>query len=123
MDAGRLKHRIIIEELEDIADSDGEVQDSFGAPMRGWQTVATVWASIEPLSGREFITAQSEQSKIVAKITIRTSTIINASMRIYHSSADKFYNIEAILADKDSGKEYQTIMVSEGTRFKNSAES
>jgi len=115
--AGKLRHRLIIQELVDVADSSGEVQDSSGAPMQEWQDVVTVWGAIEPLSAREFITAQSEQSKVIAKITIRARAGITAAMRIFHQGANKYYNIEGLLFDNDSGKEYLLIPVSEGIRY------
>jgi SPP1 family predicted phage head-tail adaptor len=116
--AGKLRHRLVIQELVDIADSSGEVQDSSGAPMQEWQDVVTIWGAIEPLSAREFITAQSEQSKVIAKITIRARAGITAAMRIFHMGANKYYNIEGLLFDSDSGKEYLLIPVSEGIRYK-----
>lgn len=117
LDAGKLRHRLTIQRLENIEDSSGEVQDSNGDLIQEWVNVATVWGAIEPLSGREFIAAQAEQSKVVARITIRYRNDIDASMRIFHAYKDTYYNIEGILADKESGLEYLTLPVSEGVRY------
>lgn len=48
--AGRLRHRITIQERVLTQDSDlNAVYD--------WRDVASVWAAIEPLSAREFLAA------------------------------------------------------------------
>lgn len=117
LDAGTLRHKVTIQQLVDIADSSGEVQDSNGDPVQEWVDVATVWAAIEPVSGREFIAAQAEQSKVVARVVIRYRNDIDSAMRLFHPYKQFYYNIEAILPDKESGLEYLTVLVSEGIRF------
>ena len=77
-----------------------------------WQDVANVWASIEPLSVREFIASQAVQAEITARAVIRYRADIDATMRLIHRG--KIYNIIGILADKNSGLEYQTLTLSEG---------
>jgi SPP1 family predicted phage head-tail adaptor len=108
--AGRLRHRVVIQYPVEIQD------ETNGAINVIWADLATVWAAIEPLSAREFIAAQSEVSKVTSKIIIRYRNDIDAKMRLYHFSKDMYYNIEGILADKDSGLEYITLPVSEGVR-------
>ncbi len=105
--SGRLSHRVTIE-------SPTYTQDSYGDPTPDWVTVAEVWAAIEPLSVREFMAAQSEQSKVSARITIRHRSDLSADMRILHNG--KIYNIEGILPDPDSGLEYVTLPCSQGVR-------
>lgn len=103
--AGLLRHRVRIEERV-------LSQDSNLDPVTSWEPVATVWAAVEPLSAREFIAAQSQQSQVVARITIRHRDGLNAQMRILHRG--KVYNPAGFLADKVSGIEYLTIPVTEG---------
>lgn len=119
LEAGRLRHRVRIEQLENLLDSNGEaIQDeNTGEVARAWVEVATVWAAIEPVSGREFIQSQATQSQITARIVIRFREGINAAMRLVHvrrNMADVIYNIHALLADKESGLEYITMPVSTG---------
>ena len=113
----KLRHRLEIQEFQVIEDSSGEVQDDNGALVQEWVTVATVWAAIEPISAREFVSAQADQSKVVARITIRYRTNINSAMRLYHAAKDSYYNIEGILSDKQSGLQYLTLPCSEGVRY------
>lgn len=106
MRAGKLRHRVTIQQP-------GQTQDpATGEPTTDWQDVATVWASVEPLSAREFIAAQAGQSEISARIKIRYREGIDATMRILHRG--KAYNIEGVLADPQSGRHYLTLPVSEG---------
>lgn len=111
--AGRLRHRIRLEELVNLLDSNGDAaqDDETGEVLTEWVLVSQLWAAIEPLSAREFIASQSTQSKVSARIIIRHRAI-NAANRIVHNG--KVYNIEGVLTDKDSGLEYITLPVSEG---------
>ena len=107
IDAGKLRHRVTIQSYTETQDT------TTGAITKVWNTFATVWASIEPLSAKEFIAAQAEQSKISLRITIRYLKNLEPKMRIYHAAKDKYYDIEGILSDKDSGLEYLTLPCSE----------
>ena len=61
---GSLRHRITIQKPVII-------HDSIGQEVEEWQDVATVWASVEPLSGKEYFNAQQINSEISTKITLR----------------------------------------------------
>jgi SPP1 family predicted phage head-tail adaptor len=80
--------------------------------IAGWTDVATVWASIEALSAREFIAAQAAQSEITARVVMRYRPGVEATMRLKHG-ADA-YNIHGVLPDPDSGREWLTLPVSRG---------
>lgn len=75
MDIGKLRHRITIQRQVN------EVND-YGAPVTIWKNVATVWADIRPLSGREYFSAQQVQSEVTTQIWIRYHQGIVPTMRI-----------------------------------------
>lgn len=105
--AGKLRHRVALQEQIESQDATtGEVTPT-------WVTRAEVWAAVEPLSAREFIAAQSTQSQISVRITIRQRSDITAKWRVLHRG--KAYNVHGVLADPVSGLEYQTLPCSEGT--------
>jgi SPP1 family predicted phage head-tail adaptor len=52
MKIGKLQHRIAIEQVAEIQDSDGSVIET-------WSAFANVQASIEPISGQEYFAAQT----------------------------------------------------------------
>jgi SPP1 family predicted phage head-tail adaptor len=115
LSAGRLRHRVRIEALTALLDSNGDVvQDQeTGEVSEVWTLLGECWASIEPLSAREFIQSQAIQSKVSARIIIRRQDYIpTAGMRVVHGV--RIYNIEGVLEDKDSGLEYMTLPVSRG---------
>ena len=64
MEAGKLRNQV---ELQRVA----VTADAFGDQVKTWATLATVWASIEPLSGREFLQASQVMSDITVRIKIR----------------------------------------------------
>lgn len=111
IEAGKLRHRLVIQ-----YQAESQNQQT-GAIDVVWTNVATVWGSIEPISAREFIASQSEDSKLSTRITIRYRSDIDAKMRLYHAAKGQYYNIEGVLSDKESGLEYITLPCSEGIRY------
>jgi len=107
MQAGKLRHRVTFQ-------SPGTTQDPVtGEMVQGW---ATVWdkvpASVEPLSVKDFIASSATQSALTARIMIRYREGVLPSMRILHRG--NVYNIQGVMPDPDSGREYLTLAVSAG---------
>lgn len=72
--AGKLRHRIVISQPT-------ATQDTFGGTQIGQDTViATVWGSVEALGGRELYAAQQKVSDVTHRITIRWMSGIRALM-------------------------------------------
>lgn len=111
INAGKLRHRIIIQRPDYIQDMDN------GAMNPVWVEVATVWASIDPISAREFVASQAEVSNITTRITIRYRSDLDDKMRLYHPAKDIYYDLHGILYDKDSGLDYMTLPCSEGVKY------
>lgn len=106
MQAGKLRHRVELQRFIKQQDA------STGEVAKQWQRVAIVWASVEPVSGKEFMEADTKQGQIQARIVMRERAVDEAMRVIYRG---KKYNINAVLSDRKSGREYVTLMVSEGT--------
>jgi SPP1 family predicted phage head-tail adaptor len=64
MRAGRLNERVTVQ-------SKDAVRDEYAAEVTTWNDVATVWMSVEPLSGREFLVARQAQSEITTRFRCR----------------------------------------------------
>lgn len=64
MSAGKYRHRITIERLT-------QTVDDYGAPSGSWLTVGTFAASIEPLTGREYLAAFAIQSEVTTRLRLR----------------------------------------------------
>lgn len=86
-------------------------RDASGGTIETWQPVATVWAGIAPLSGREFVAAQSVQAGVTTRITIRWRAGIDASMRLVHEGL--IYNVRAVLPDPTL-RRHITLMCEQG---------
>lgn len=106
MRAGKLRHRVKLQAFTTTVDPDTGYRD------KAWADVATLWAVVAPLSGREFLAAAATQSKVTARITIRHRAGVTNNHRILHGAT--VYNIEAVLPDANSGKEHLTLMCSTG---------
>lgn len=104
-DSRRLRHRISIEQQVTETDSSGAIETF-------WEYVTTVWAAIEPISGREMLLAEQVQSGVNTRIITRYRSDIDASMRAKHNG--RIYNIEAAIPDQDSGIEWMTLQCSIG---------
>ncbi len=60
--------------------------DSFGEPIETYASYDTVWASIKPLSGKEYIHAQQQQAEVSHKVTIRYHASVTEKHRVYFGS-------------------------------------
>lgn len=110
MRLGRLRHLITIQEK--VTPRDPETLE-YGEPV--WQTFATVYAQVLPLSARDLIAAQAAQSEATGRIVIRYRPGIVSEMRILHSG--EIYSIEGPpLEDEKSGRESLTLLVSKGVK-------
>ena len=75
MDIGKLRHRVTLESYEVL-------KDNIGTEKRTWRQMTTVWASIEPVSGRELIAIGMEKAEVTTKVTIRYRSNIGPHVRI-----------------------------------------
>lgn len=96
MQAGQLRHRVTIQEPD-------PTQDEYGEAAPTWVDVATLWAAVEPLRGREFLEAQRLGAEVTTRIRIRHRDGIVAEMRV--SWGDHTYDIEAVIHVEERQRE------------------
>ncbi|MFV9511809.1 phage head closure protein [Tepidibacillus sp. LV47] len=84
---GDLRHRITLQKQATITDADGFTTQQ-------WQDVATVWAAVENLYGREYWEAAAIQAEKTVKFTIRYRPDVDQTMRIVFRG--QVYEITAI---------------------------
>jgi SPP1 family predicted phage head-tail adaptor len=75
MRAGRLDRRVELQKPTASLASSGQDQIS-------WVTVATVWAAVEPIRGRETFDAQKIASEVDVKILIRHRSDVLPTWRV-----------------------------------------
>lgn len=108
MQAGKLRHRIALQRPALTQDP------QTGEMVKHWHTVDNVWAEVVPLSAREFLAARATQSETVARVVVRYRADVDSRMRLIHRG--EVYAIDGVLADKGSGIQYLTLMVSKGVQ-------
>lgn len=104
MEAGRLRHRVTIQQKS-------ATTDAFGGRVETWADIATVWASVEPLQGRELASAKATYPEVTAKITMRYRDNVTEVNRIKFEN--KYYNLTPG-NDKDMKHTELVFLASEG---------
>jgi SPP1 family predicted phage head-tail adaptor len=84
--------------------SDDDVDD-YGQTLDTWITVATTWAAIEPLRGREYFAARAEHADVTTRIRIRYRDNIDRTMRVRYASTE--FEIGHIIHPEFARKELQ----------------
>lgn len=99
MKTGDLRQRVTIEQKTAFQDANGEEQIT-------WTTWATVYAAVEPLSGREYLAAGTQQAAIDTRIRVRYRPgITTDTMRVAHGS--DVYDIESVIHVQERNREVQ----------------
>jgi SPP1 family predicted phage head-tail adaptor len=75
MRIGELRHRVVLQKKE-------ITEDELKQQSEVWTEITTIWAAIEPLSGREYFAAKQVNAEISARITIRYRKGITPDMRM-----------------------------------------
>ena len=75
MRAGYLRHRLALK-------SKSVSRDTFGEEDITWTTTATVWGSVEPLRGREYMEARQGQADVSHRVVIRYRTGVVPTMQV-----------------------------------------
>jgi len=88
MNVGRLRHQVTI--IQAVSAPDGA-----GGLTKTWETLATVWAAVEPLRGREYFAAQQVTAEITHKVTLRYLTGVRPEMRVQFG--DREFDIMAVI--------------------------
>lgn len=104
--SGRLRHRVVIE-------IPAPVVDEYGQPVKGWTELATVWAGVEPLRGKEVYLRSAEHAKETVRIVMRYLAGVDATCRVVFGS--HIYDIHSVINPDMMNREL-TLMCSEGLK-------
>ncbi|MDX2027697.1 MAG: phage head closure protein [Alphaproteobacteria bacterium] len=85
--------------------------DNAGGYALAWTTVATLWAEITPLDGREIYTAQHLEGRVTHRVTMRWRSGVTTDMRLVYS--DRAFNIRAVM-NVDERNRWLELLVEEG---------
>jgi SPP1 family predicted phage head-tail adaptor len=96
--------------------------DDYGQPVNTWSNLATVWANIKPLTGREKAQMQMVDSILTHRVTIRyrvdfmPPTTVDAYRIAYETpSGTRIFNITAA-QDVDEARQHIQFDCQEGSQ-------
>ena len=102
MEAGKLRHQVKLQRVTVAADSHGD-------QTKTWVDLATVRASIEPLSGREFLQASQVMSDITVRIRIRGRSDITLTPKDRVLYGTRTFDIRHVIDWGDRGTDWQLL--------------
>ena len=107
MKIGDLRNQVAIQQRD-------ATKDTFGQPAQTWTTVATVWAKVADISGRELITAMAAQSEVSTNIVIRYRAGTTTLNRVLYDGVP--YNIHAVVDPTGRKREMQLMCARGGNQ-------
>lgn len=97
MRAGRLRHRVTMQDRVDTPDGNG-------GNVITWADNRVVWAAIEPKRGKEFYDSQTVNADIEGTITIRYFNGFDPTMRVNWTSRNRVFDIQAVVNSDERDK-------------------
>ncbi|MDX7992960.1 phage head closure protein [Xenorhabdus littoralis] len=90
MKAGRLRHRITLQHFQtDVLPS--------GQRAQSWQDIATVWAEVKHISGRELLAAGAALAETTVRVWLRYRSDVSPASRMVFRG--QVYDIQAVIPD------------------------
>ena len=100
MRAGRLRQRVTIQQKS-------ATQNSYGEEVVTWSDVATVWGSVEPLRGQEFIEIRRAGAEVTTRIVLRYRSGIEPEMRVTYGAHT--YDVMSVIHVEERQRELQLL--------------
>jgi SPP1 family predicted phage head-tail adaptor len=92
MRAGRFRHRVTIKDRV-------VTRDTYGEEDVTWADVATVWADVQPIRGREYLEMDQAQADLTHRVWLRWRTGVEPTMRLYLGS--RVLQIESVIRPEE----------------------
>lgn len=86
-------------------------RDEFGQPVEGWEDIATVWASVEPISGRELLAAQQVMGETTHRLRCRYRSGLTAANRALYKG--RVFDLQPAINPREQNASLE-IMAKEG---------
>lgn len=96
MNAGALDQRVTLERFTSTT-------DDWGGVVEAWAPLATVWAAVEPLVGREYLAAAALVAEVTARVRMRYRPGITSQDRVIHEG--KTYGIVSVVDVRSGNRE------------------
>lgn len=92
MRIGELRHRVTLQQKE-------VTEDELKQQAEIWTDMATVWAAVEPLSGREYFAAKQINAELSVRVTIRYRKDVTPDTRIVFGS--RIFEVLSVVNPKE----------------------
>lgn len=99
MNPGKLNKRITLQCPKSVRDDEGIVTEE-------WTDVATVWAAVEPLRGREYFAAAAVNQENTVRFRMRYRPGVTARMRLLYDR--RVFDIKSVI---DVNERHQEILL------------
>ena len=93
---GNLRHRVTFQSLT-------TADDGYGGTVETWGDTATVWASVEPLSGFERIQAMQVSPRLSHRVVMRYRADVDAGDRLSYDG--RVFDITAVIDEDERHRE------------------
>jgi len=100
MRAGRLRHKVLIEQAE-------KTEDSMGSVTESWSTFATTHMRMVPFSGAERVENMQQKQRTMQRGYIRYISGVTTDMRI--NDGGTYHRIESVLNVENRNRELELI--------------
>ena len=100
--AGRLDKRVTLQ-------SATSARDGHGQAVETWSDVATVWAAVEPIRGREFFAAQQVSAETTHRVTMRWRSGVSPKWRVVFGG--RTFRIESVINVREKNERIELMCV------------
>lgn len=104
MRAGRLRHRIVVQRATDAI-------DQYGDQTPSWSSLGTVWASVEPISSREYFAAAQTQGQVTTRVTMRPICGVTITPKDRIKFGTRYFDVQSVINAQELNKELQLLCV------------
>lgn len=87
MNPSKLRHRITFQKYSDIQNDYGEII------KKDWLDVITVWASVNPISAKEFFAAEKMNSEVSHKIYMRYIRVLHITPNMRIKFGERYFEL------------------------------
>lgn len=107
MRAGRLRHKIVIQQVS-------EERSASGSVIQTWSDSLRLKAAVEPLQGREYWEGKQLQNEVTTRFRIYYRSGITSKMRVLFNG--KYYDILSVLDPEERHREIELMCVETSER-------
>ena len=93
-----MRHRVTIKQKS-------VTRDTFGGEVVAWVTVATIWAAVEPLTGREWLEGRQMAAEVTTRIRMRYRSGVLPEYQVTYGSHT--YDVLAVIQPEENRREMQ----------------